>query len=93
MSVTFPADVEAAIRRMVESGRYSDSVAVVREAVQTLEEIERQRADLRAKIQIGIDQADRGELVEWTPELREQIRQSARRRAQLGERPNPDVCP
>jgi antitoxin ParD1/3/4 len=93
VSITYPADVEATLRQMVESGRSSDPVAALREAVRLLEESERQRDALRAKLQIGIDQADRGELAEWTPELRERIRQSARRRAKLGERPDPDVCP
>lgn len=93
MSLTYPADVEASIRRMVENGRFSDSSAALREAVRLLEESERRRDALRAALQIGIDQIDRGELVEWTPELREETRQSARRRAQLGEQPHPDVCP
>jgi antitoxin ParD1/3/4 len=93
MSITYPADIEATLRQFVERGRYSDPVAALREAVRLLEESERQRDALLAKIQVGIDQADRGELAEWTPELRERVRQSARRRAKLGEKPDPDVCP
>ncbi len=93
MSITYPADIEATINKLVENGRYSDPIDVVREAVRLLEERESQREALLAKLQIGIDQADRGELVEWTPALREEMRQSARRRAANGEQPNPDVCP
>jgi putative addiction module CopG family antidote len=78
---------------MVESGRFRDPEAVLREAVRLLEEIERKRDELLAQLQIGIDQADRGELVEWTPELRDKLVQSALRRAKLGEKPSPDVCP
>jgi Arc/MetJ-type ribon-helix-helix transcriptional regulator len=36
MSITYPADIEASIRRMVESSRYSDPVAALREAVRLL---------------------------------------------------------
>lgn len=93
MRITYPPDIEQTITRLVERGRYRDPEAVLQEAVPLLEEHERQMDLLRAKLQIGIDQADRGELIEWTPELREQIKQSARRRAALGERPHPDVCP
>jgi putative addiction module CopG family antidote len=93
MSITFPPDLEATVQRLVESGRYDDSEAVLREAVRLLEEIERKRDELRAKLQIGIDEANRGELIEWTPELRQQIRESAHRRAAAGDRPHPDVCP
>jgi antitoxin ParD1/3/4 len=93
MSTAYPPDIEATINKLVESGRYSDPIDALREAVRLLEERERQREALLAKLQVGIDQANRGELIEWTPELREEIKQSARRRAKLGEKPNPDVCP
>jgi len=93
MSITIPVDLESTVHKMVESGRFSDPEAVLREAVRLLEASERQRDELRAKLQIGIDQANRGELIEWTPELRQQIRESARRRAASGEQPHPDVCP
>lgn len=93
MAIQLPADVEAGIRRKVESGHFSDAAEVVREAMRLLDDQERHLASLREKLQIGLDQLDRGESVEWTPELREQIRRSANRRARLGETPDPDVCP
>lgn len=93
MAIQLPADVEAGIRQKVESGHFADAVEVVREAMRLLEEQERQLASFREKLQVGLDQLDRGESAEWTPELRRQIRQSAHHRAQLGETPDPDVCP
>lgn len=93
MRIAYPPDIEQTITKLVESGRYRDSEAVLREAVRLLDEHERRTDVLRAKLQIGIDEADRGELIPWTPELRDQIVQSALRRAALGEEPDPDVCP
>ena len=58
-----------------------------------LDERERQLDVLRAKIQIGLDEADRGELEEWTPELRDRLRREADEMHRRGEQPDPDVCP
>lgn len=54
---------------------------------------ERQLDNLRAKLQIGFDQLDRGEGVEWTPELMERLSREADEMHRRGERPSPDVCP
>ncbi len=91
MTIQLPADVEASIRQKVESGRFGDVGDVVRAAMRLLDEQERQLATLRAKLQEGLEQADRGEWADWTPQLRERIRQSARRRRELGDQPDPDV--
>jgi antitoxin ParD1/3/4 len=88
MTIHIPADLEADIRRRVDSGAFSDPVAVIREALRSLDEQER---PLRAKLQVGIDQLDRGEGVEWTPELMEQIRQEAVELHRRGEKSHPDV--
>ena len=93
MSIQVPADLEASIRERVMNGSFSDPSEVIREAMRLLDEQECQLASLRAKLQVGLDEADQGKTDEWTPELREKIRQSARRRAQLGEQPDPEVCP
>ena len=90
---TFPADIQRILDKLVESGRYGSLDEVVRDAVKLLDERETKRNELIAKLQVGIDQAARGESILWTPELRERTRESARRRAALGEQPNPDVCP
>lgn len=93
MPVQLPADVEASIRQKVESGHFPDAGEVVREAMRLLDEQERQFNELRAKLQVGLDELDRGEGVEWTPALMEQLRQEADEMYRRGTRPDPDVCP
>ncbi|MGA3170578.1 MAG: type II toxin-antitoxin system ParD family antitoxin [Chthoniobacteraceae bacterium] len=57
---------------IVKSGRYLSESEVVAEALSELkvrESIRQNRlAELRAKIDVGIDQADRGDFVEFTAE-------------------------
>lgn len=88
-----PAKTEEEIRYLIESGGYKDANEFVIETVHRLAEQERALADLRAKIQVGIDQADRGQLIEFTPERSAELFESAKRRFAAGELPSPDVCP
>jgi antitoxin ParD1/3/4 len=75
----------------VDSGNYGPDEECIEEALSASADERLQR--LRALLQVGIDQLNRGEGILWTPELSEEIRASARRRAALGEKPDPDVCP
>jgi antitoxin ParD1/3/4 len=93
MTIQIPPDVEARIRRKVETGEFPDPGEVVREAMRLLDEQERQLQELRAKLQVGLDQLDRGEGVAYTPELMAKIRRDVAERYGRGEQPNPDVCP
>lgn len=90
MSVTLTAQVEGQMRRWIESGEYAD--AVVTDALRLLGERHRQ-AVLRAKIHVGPDEADRGEVDEWTPKLRERLRREAHEMHLRGEEPYQDVTP
>lgn len=92
--MTIQLDTESAvlIREKVASGRYRDAAEVIREALSALDDRDRFE-HLRAKVAAGFAQAERGELIDYTPELREELIRSAIRRAQAGEKPNPDVCP
>ena len=60
------------IEEAVKSGRYLSESEVVAEALSELkvrEAIRRAKIDdLRARVQVGIEQADRGEFVEFTAE-------------------------
>ncbi len=68
MSLSLVLDLEAEISRKVESGEYSSSSEVVREALRLLDERDALRQSrleaLRAAVQVGIDELDRGEAID-----------------------------
>jgi antitoxin ParD1/3/4 len=92
MNVSLTPELEAMIRRQVDSGRYNNASEVVREALRLLDEHQRVH-HLRSLLAVGLEQAQRGELVEFTPELVEDIARRAKVRFLRGEEPDPDVCP
>jgi len=89
MNVSLTPELEQLIHKKVQSGLYLSASEVVREALRLLEERDKLRAmrfeELRRDIQIGIDQADRGELLDG-PEVFEKLR--AKVRTKSGNRPN-----
>lgn len=92
MNVSLTPRLEAMINERVESGRYDNANDVVSEALRLLEE--RERLDhVRSLLAVGIAEAERGELIEFTPELMAEIARRAKDRIQRGEEPDPDVCP
>ena len=66
MNVSLTPELEQLIHRKVDTGLYLSASEVVREALRLLDERDKLRAmkfdELRREIQIGIDQADRGEV-------------------------------
>jgi len=92
MNVSLTPELEAMIRQQVDSGRYNNASEVVREALRLLDEHQRVQ-HLRSLLAVGLEQAQRGELVELTPELLEDIHRRAEERFHRGEKPKPDVCP
>ncbi|MGA2580508.1 MAG: type II toxin-antitoxin system ParD family antitoxin [Bryobacteraceae bacterium] len=85
MNVSLTPELEKFVQSRVASGLYQTASEVVREGLRLLEEREQASEtalkELRAKIRRGIDQADRGELLDGDAVF-EEIRQlSARRRA------------
>jgi antitoxin ParD1/3/4 len=68
-SITLRNEHEELIREAVKSGRFlseSEVVAAALSEFQVHEEIRRAKfAELKAKIQVGIEQLDRGETVEF----------------------------
>lgn len=67
MHVSLTTHLEEYVREKVESGLYNSNSEVVREALRLMGERDKLREirleELRKEIQIGIDQADRGELI------------------------------
>lgn len=92
MNVQLPARYEYMVREKVESGRYGDASEVIGDALRLMEEHDRLQA-MRAAVLIGHEQIERGEVVRYTPELLEDIRQAVLKKASEGRQPNPDVIP
>ena len=84
MTISLSPDLERFVRGKVDDGPYPSADAVVREALRLLQERDDSSHDtleaLRREIQIGIDQADRGEVVPLTDELIEDVKARGRRR-------------
>jgi antitoxin ParD1/3/4 len=81
MNVSLTPELEKLIHAKVETGMYLSASEVVREALRLLEERDRLRElrldELRKVIQVGIDQADRGELLDG-PEVFDKLRTKVR---------------
>jgi antitoxin ParD1/3/4 len=92
MTVTLTRQHEDLVERLVASGQYEDAEQVIGQALRLLEEHERLQ-QLRAKIQIGLDELDRGEAIEVTPEFWDVFDREVDDRLLRGEMPNPDICP
>ncbi len=84
MNVSLTPQLEQFVREKVDSGRYLSASEVVREGLRLLEERDRvyqsRLADLQKEITIGVEEADRGELVdgeEVMQELYEELKQAS----------------
>lgn len=68
MNISLTRELEEFISTHVQSGRYQSASEVVRQGLRLLQEQETTReaqlARLRNQIQIGLEQADRGELLD-----------------------------
>lgn len=93
MAIQLPADIEVRIQQKVERGDFPDAGEVVREAMRLLDEQEVLLDGLRAKLQSGLDQLDRGERIPFNLELVDQMRRESEERHRRGEQPSPDVVP
>ena len=84
MTVTLTPQLEAMVQAKLATGRYTDAIAVVDEAMRLLDERDHQIAWIRAELHIGLDQEARGELVEWTPGSMARLSAEADERSRLG---------
>ena len=68
MNVSLTPELENLVHSKVKSGRYLSASEVVREGLRLLEERDRlfelRLADLQRKVSVGLEQADRGELID-----------------------------
>lgn len=68
MVLALPDDLKKFVQNEVASGRFRSTEDVICEALRRLREHERQLDELRADLQIGIDQLDRGEGIPFDAE-------------------------
>jgi len=79
MNVSLTPELERLVNRKVKSGMYQTASEVVREGLRLLKE--RDEFDkLRAAIQVGIDEIDRGEYQEYDDHTIEDLARDIKRR-------------
>jgi antitoxin ParD1/3/4 len=64
VNVSLTPELEKLVQAKIESGRYSSETEVVEEALHLLEKQEMHLKELRARIDKGLAEADRGEVVD-----------------------------
>ncbi|MCI0682878.1 MAG: type II toxin-antitoxin system ParD family antitoxin [Gemmataceae bacterium] len=84
MNITLPPDLAAIVKKQISSGRYRSKHGVIGDALRLLQAQNRTDAekleDLRREIALGLEEAERGELLEFNDELIEEIKRSGRER-------------
>ena len=84
MNVSLTPALEKAVQKRVASGRYGSASEVVREALRLLEQRDRldqaRLRDLRASLDVGIQQLDRGEGLTLDESAVRRIKTRGRRR-------------
>jgi antitoxin ParD1/3/4 len=89
MNISLTEELEELVQRKVESGRYTSASEVVRAGLRLLEQEDELRetrlAAVRAEVQAGIGQAERGELVDGEEAMaRVKKRAAAKKRSAKG---------
>ena len=88
VNISLTPELDAFLQGRVSSGRYQTASEVVREALRMLERAEREREEafvqLKAKLQRGAGQAERGELLDGDDVFQE-IRELIEERRQAKE--------
>lgn len=90
--VPVSAEIAAIIERKVDQGLFENAESVVAEAVRRLDDGDECDEALLAKLQIGIDELERGEGMPWNDETKQRIVREGRAAYERGDLPNPDVC-
>lgn len=83
MNVSLTPTLEEMIRRKVDSGLYNNASEVVREALRLLDERDKERR-LREELAIGLAQLERGQGMQLTDKLVDEVRRGASEDARLG---------
>jgi Arc/MetJ-type ribon-helix-helix transcriptional regulator len=89
LTINLPEHVRSYIRKQVEEGRFASEEAVIADAVEQVMDDYRWEED-EALLE-AIAEADRGEGVLWTPELRDQILRESEEASKRGDPVSHDV--
>lgn len=89
MTITLPEHIQTWIDRQVAEGRYDTTEAVIANAVEQAMDTYRWEED--EGLLEAIAQADRGEVFEWTPELRADIRRQSEENLKRGHMVSDDI--
>lgn len=84
MKVELDKEFELLVQRKVSSGRYANAASVVQKALRELDERDERLEYLRAAIAVGEADVAAGRLIDWTPELMDQIQAEADEEDRLG---------
>ena len=93
MTIELPPQVEALIREQVDSGRFASAEEVIAAAVRVLSAEDHRLTVLRSLLIEAEAETARGDVVEWTPELRQTLREEAAEMVDRGIAPAPHVSP
>jgi len=95
MNGSLTPELEAIVRREVESGQYSSASEVIRDALRVWHSARPKPSGtptLRALLRGANEQVDRGEAIPYTLELRKRLSAEARILAESGEELDPDAA-
>lgn len=76
MVIQLSPEAEAVVRQLIAQGDYDDPETVVAAALRALVERD-EHAKLKAEIAIGLEQIERGQTVEWTPDFLDRLKREA----------------
>jgi putative addiction module CopG family antidote len=85
VSIVIPPELETRLRTLVQRGRFRDTTEALGAAVRLLEEQDQRLDQLRAALRVAADQAAQGEVVDFTPELLEELSREAEERSRRRE--------
>jgi antitoxin ParD1/3/4 len=84
MNVSLTPELEQYVNKRVQSGLYHSASEVIREGLRLLKEKDevhqRKLEQLRREVQIGVDQADRGQVSKFNKETLKEIKRQGRAR-------------
>lgn len=93
MHINLSPEIEQYLQVKVGTGFYSNASEVVRDAIRRMWEEDQKLEKLRAAVQIGDEQLDRGEGLSYSASRLEAITEKALSNARNGKKVSADVTP